>query len=413
MDQNDIREGFLELVRAELSVYGVNLTQIKVDSKDEIYIEDHFVDQVVFKEKSEWPEKQINIRCYTVDYGRIIFMPDQSFYAEYRKREDLENCLDTQIDEVNLKIKELHILYLAQLADSSLDKTLDERIIPTLAKNYQITNSLSDVANWKVKIILGNNVNKNDPRQKGDFDSVGYVRIGLKTGTIVPIARGDEHNLGGDLIYYLINKQLIPNDLYYPVHYRNDYVSSDNTQALMAFKVWRKLGGPNIIIKNKTISSSDQNVFQVTIDDYIKAEGKITINKGELLPLGKELLQKLHVVSKLCIDARHDDRKSKRLFLEALKTYTFYLDKILVFYGDAQKELLNDIMKAESIGGEAGIQQVEQLFFGFDSFKNKLHMKVREALKELEKPSPFRWKVEEIEKIFGDLELANHELGNF
>lgn len=411
VNHNEIKEGFLDLVRAELSVYGVDPLQISIDESDYLHIEYHSVDQAVFNEKSNWIEKRMSINCYTVDHGRIIFMPAQEFYKEYRERQDLEDILDIQINEVNPKIKDLHNLFISQLAEENIDKTLQERIQPSLAKNYQITESLSDVLNWKVKIILGNNIGSKSDKKKGDFDDVEYVRIGLKTGVLIPIARGDAHHLGGDLIYHLINKNLIPDDLYYPICPRNDYVDSGNNQALMAFKIWRKLGGPNIVIKN---NSSSECIFQITLDDYIKTEGKITINKGELLPLGKELIDRLKIVSKLCIDARHDERKLKRFFLEALKTYTFVLEKIYIFKDESQQSILNDIMRAEAIGGEEGIKKIEQLFFGMNSFKNKLHIEVREAIKSLENNNNrVDWKIEQIMKIFGDLRLANHELGNF
>lgn len=409
-NHNEIKEGFLDLVRAELSVYGADPLKISIDQDDYVYIDDHIVDQPVFIEKSNWIETKMKIRCYTVDYGRIIFMPEHQFYNEYRQREDLENILYTQIDEINAKIKEMHSLYISQLAEENMDKTLAERIVPSLAKNYQITEHLSDVLNWKVKIILGNSMRA--PLKKGDYDNVGYVRIGLKTGTIVPIACSDEHNRGGDLIFHLINKNLIPDDIYYPICPRNDYVAADDTQALLAFKVWRKLGGPNIVIKNSSLTHESQISFQITIDDYIKRDGKIELAKGELLPLGKELIDRLKIVSKLCIDSRHDERRAKRFFLEAIKTYTFILEKIYVFSTDADKQILQDLMKAESLGGDAGIKKVEEIIFGMNGVKNKIHNKIRKSLDELKKDKPFSYIVEDAQKIFGDLELANNELAS-
>ena len=410
MTQNEIKEGFLDIVKAELAFYGIESSKVSINNRELIEIDDHFLEnQVLFMEKAQWPHSNIKIRAYTVDNGKIIFRPDNNFEDQYRENDQLRSILHVQIEEVNQKIKELNEQYLKQLSEFVLDKTLDERLIPELIENYQLTYSLADVLNWKVKIILNNSVSfdENDKKlKKGDMDSVGYVMIGLKTGTLIPIARADEHHKGYDLIYHLVNKGYIPDDSYYAIFSSHTYVNSNDTEALLALKTWRKLGGQNLIIKSET---NDIN-FQMSIDDYIKKEGKIEINKGELFPLGAELIKKLKTVSSLCIESRKDSRKEKRLYAEVLSLYNFYLQKIEVHYSE-NDEILKNIYLAESIGGEEGIKKIEQYIFGFEGFKNKIHNNVREAINAKNKNS-YSFKIRTMESIFGDLDLANHELGS-
>lgn len=112
-------------------------------------------------------------------------------------------------------------------------------------------------------------------------------------------------------------------------------------------------------------------------------------------------------VSSLCIEARKDERKEKRLYSESLRTYKFFLEKVTIYSTEDEKSVLLDIMKAESLGGEEGIKKLEQLFFGFDGFKNKLHNQIRKAIS-----TTYDFERRDMLGIFGDLELANHLFGS-
>lgn len=400
----ELQDGFISILKAELSEFGIDETQVTLSNMGKIEIEDHYVDFAVFIEKTEWSRPDMKIRAYTIDSGMIIFMPDSQHYEEYRGSEELENEMEEIRKKVNQKLDELTKIYYESVRELNEDKPLSERFIPALLANYQVTDSLAMVRNWKAKVILRNSAGPDSPK-KGEFDAVGYVHIGINLGNIIPIARADEHHRGYDLIEYLQEKGLIPQDIYQPFYVHSDYVDANDAVALQAMKTWRKLGGPNIVIKNWTNSGT---AFQVTMDDYIKAEGDIQINKGSLFPLGQGLIDQLKLLSALCIEARQNERKEKQLYKQAVKTFEYYVKNILMLSPNNSAEVLTKIAQAEALGGEEGIKCLEQLMFGFDSFKNKLHNQVRRALD----PKALRYERNDMQAIFGDLELANHELGS-
>lgn len=92
------------------------------------------------------------------------------------------------------------IIRIVEAASSSsfiLDPALDPR-------DYEITNSLRDVRNWRVKTFLNNN---GADTKIGSMDPVGYVMISLTSNRIIPISTNDEHRQGYDLLYYLRDKK--------------------------------------------------------------------------------------------------------------------------------------------------------------------------------------------------------------
>jgi hypothetical protein len=407
MEILELKQGYLDLIKAELSLFGVDTSQVSLNESYGLIIEDHLVDMAIFAEKASW-KYSIPIRAYSLeDYKTIIFMPTREHYDEYCSNDEMELIIESMRKEINEKVSDLSKLFFEQVAEITFELTLEQRISESIKDNLKISSSLSDIENWKAKIILGNSIGgaKEDRLDVGDFDSIGYTWIGITSGTIVPVARGDEHHRGGDLMYYLKSKKMIPQDTYYPIFYHHDYVDANDSIALQAFKVWRKLGGPNIILNRE--SSQGGEPFHITMDDYIQAQGNIEITKGKLLPIGQKLIDMLTVVSKLCIESRNDERKQKRLYVECLKTYNFYLNKVKIFSTDAEKQVVQDIMKAEAIGGDEGIKQIEQLFFGFNSFKNNLHNQIRKA-----QTAKYDFERRDMAGVFGDLDLANHLLGS-
>ena len=65
------------------------------------------------------------------------------------------------------------------------------------------------------------------------------------------------------------------------------------------------------------------------------------------------------------------------------------------------------VSSAEKLGGPEGLQKLEEAIFGFDGLKNQIHQQVRVAMD----PKAFSFKRDDMLGIFGDLDLANHELG--
>lgn len=399
----ELQDEMLTKAKTDLVKYGIDINLLTVSNRGVLDLQDHQVDLSYFIEKTSFSRRDIQLRAYILDDGRFVFMPLEEFYDEYRSNDALSEEIERHQKEVQEILISLSKDFFSKIQKLNESKTLVERIIPGIASNIQNTDSLSTIKSWKAKVILANSAGPTSPKC-GEFDKIGYIHIGLKHGNLIPIARADEHHQGFDLIEYLVEKGLIPEDTYYPLNVNINYVDANDAVALEAMKVWRKLGGPNVLIKHH---SSHRGVFQITMDDYIKADANIQINKGSLLPLGAELLTHLKLLSSLCIESRKNERKEKQLYKQALKTYNFYLKNILTMEPKSAKLVKDKLDEAETVGGEEGIKLVEAVCFGFNSFKNELHNDVRKALD----PKSYSFQKEGMEAIFGDLELANHELG--
>lgn len=401
----EIKDGYLELVKAELSDYGLDLNKIFINEQGQIEIEEHFLEMDTFVSFTSWSKPEMILRVYTVDAGYLVFMPTREFYQEYRENDLLMEELELHYKKAQEKINELSQEYFSAIRELNDDKTLEERIPQYVSENLQKTESLKDISSWKVKVLIGNSIGKDGP-EVGEMDSVGYTHIGLNTGTIIPVARGDEHHRGYDLIHHLISKGLIPKDTYHPIFFNGDYVSGFDGVALQAMKTWRKLGGENIIIKNS--SNNSGSPFQLTMDDYIKAEGKIEINKGELLPLGKDFINHLKTLSEKTTQFRKTQKGEKSVYVQALRFLNFYQEKIIQYPTKSFEETKAQVLASEKLGGLEGLQKLEEAIFGFNGLKNQVHQDLRKALD----PKAFSFQRDNMIAIFGDLDLANHELGS-
>ena len=80
-----------------------------------------------------------------------------------------------------------------------------------LQKYYNIEGNISNIYEWRAKIILNNSSSN---LKIGDYDNVGYIMINHNNSDIIPIARSDEHQRGEELLYHLYSKKLIDNLMY-------------------------------------------------------------------------------------------------------------------------------------------------------------------------------------------------------
>jgi len=402
----ELREGLKDLISIELEEYGVNPDLIKISEENLLIVEDHDLDVSKFFEKTNFSQKKYKFKVYSLENGRLIFMPKEPFYEEYRNDEKISEELEEIREKANLLIKDFIFKFLEEILDKNLDIPLEKRFPKGLEQNFQRTD-LFDVKNWKAMTVLANSKGSDDP-DIGEFGPVGYVMIGINSGMIVPISRSDEHRMGYDLIYHYIDNNLIEQDQFYPIFsFGNNYVDGNDPVALYAFKVWRKLGGQNLVVNNSS-RGYNSGEFKITMDDYIALNGQVEIIKGELLPIGKNLINHLTNLSTLIMEARKNPIKEKAVYKTALRTYLYYLKNVEVYFSEENlAEMTQKIENAQATSGEEGLKLLEQLFFGFDSFKNKLHIQLRKAISE-ERSLCRR----DMDALFGDLELANHLLGS-
>lgn len=304
----------------------------------------------------------------------------------------IENKIDKEID----KALEMSLFQIKPNFEN-----FEDRIPGTIRENYKITGDFSTVREWKALVYEANSQGRGEPG-KGGMGNVGYTMIDLDTGLIVPIARSDEHNMGGDLIYKLVRSKKIPKGNYYPVYFGNNYAFSDEPsevkRTLKAFKIWRDNGGENTTVSN---GGNNRNLdYTVKMDDYIKSEGKISIPKGEILPMGQRIVRYLEK----CATTIKDHHLGKNVKLDMVCNYAELIIKELSgsysFFSETE-ELGKSIYQYKNDGD---IKKLEEALFSHNGFKNKIHMDIRHGVKE-----PGSIKARDAERIFGDLEVANSE----
>lgn len=154
---------------------------------------------------------------------------------------------------------------------------------------YETSGDLSNVGNWKAKIVLGNCMAGN--LKVGDMDEVGYVAINLKTDEIVPITRSDEHWAGYELLWHLYDRGIIkskPEDFItlFPGNNYPDYTVSekDSGKYVGAVKKWLSYGGRSgSIVMTKISCVTD-------MEEYVKLNGKLPDKPKEPMKPGREIL---------------------------------------------------------------------------------------------------------------------------
>lgn len=134
--------------------------------------------------------------------------------------------------------------------------------------DVKVEGDLSNVANWKAKIQVGNSLTSG--MEEGDYDDVGYVAINSKGDDIVPIARSDEHRSGYEYLYKLSKKGGLKGRVQdyitlfrrdnYPEHFIGNKAGKAGKELkeweegreayVSALKKWRSYGGRNLVIQS-------------------------------------------------------------------------------------------------------------------------------------------------------------------
>lgn len=283
------------------------------------------------------------------------------------------------------------------------------RIPKSIKGNYKIKGDMSNVKNWKVKIILGNNLSSKENKKVGDWDGVGYVMIATKSNNIIPIARSDEHQTGYDLIEHLQDKKLIKEEPYTPIYtLSQDYIYSDHKDhlenKLNIYKKFLEYGGNNI-----KVDDSNSNYIG-TIEDIIARNGNVKIKKGEVMPFGRKIIDSLDEIATLLTKILKSPNESLIHKLND-KALSFLENNrfILMVELDIDNEFI-DTLNIDINKNYDEYNIVDKGFFGMNGIKNQIHKNIKQAIK-----NPNDYSSKGIAKIFGDITKANNEfnrLGN-
>lgn len=297
---------------------------------------------------------------------------------------------------------------------SLMEGTHSFALHPSLDPNkYQISDSLRSVQSWKAYTYVNNNADVG----KGNFDKVGYVMISKTNNTIIPISRSDEHNQGFDLLWDMIEgntAEKIKHDIdindYVAVWpHGNNYIHTqkDIPDWLTVLKKFISYGGnPDGIVHGPR----DSRGHILRIADFISHDGDFTIQQGKLAPLGQVLYDNFKNLAEMIRSVDGGDRiKTTQAFVAAVK-FAKMLPDISSKLGVPYNDLLALPKKIKELQKENNIQGLDELFFGFDSLKNKIHINMKKTFAEQQAgQSPWMWG--DITAVWGDVELAIDLLG--
>lgn len=294
--------------------------------------------------------------------------------------------------------------------------TENEKSSFTLAKecdpsNYNITGSLRQVERWKAKIIAGNSVGYT--QDVGDWDDVGYVMINLHNNDIIPIARGDEHHTGFDLLYDMG----VNTDHYCPLFNGNNYVynQQDVDKMIVAATKWMSYGGGDFMIIGSN-SLTGKALFASQLIDMNNMEYTIEPNKMSMI--GEKLFDGFVGIADALSEARNEPmniRKAQISYLKALDLVKL-IKKIGYFRLPFEKTktlTISDVMAIDKKilelkrNHDGDTYELEMLIFGPNGLKNGMHNAIRRDNKK-----SGNIVFTDSYKIFGpDLELAVSKFG--
>jgi hypothetical protein len=304
------------------------------------------------------------------------------------------------------------------------------RLHPGLSpEHYQITENLREFERWRVITHCGTSYSEDWIKSQGlekNLDpgammEVGYIMISLKDDTIIPIARGDEHHRGYDVLSDEIaeecrrNGHSINTKDYIPIWgYGSNYIyhKSEIPDMLIALEKFLSYGGRDGPLQG----SNDLRNLVMNSSEFVARKGKIAIKPGTLAPAGKIVHDELVKLASAIRAANPDQRSSvgaafqaAKKFVQKVGDFSFYLNidyktKVQeIFYRDDKK--INELQKAGDLAG------LEKLFFGFNGVKNEIHNAIRGCNERKRKGENPKYDDDRIEALWGDTKLAEDMLG--
>jgi len=277
-------------------------------------------------------------------------------------------------------------------------------------EDYQITDNMRDVARWRCRIFAGD--------ERDGQNKVGYVMISLKDDTIVPIARGDEHHRGMDLMYDFQNgykkggfridkvEGLRASD-YIPIwaHGQNYiYDPREIPNLLIAVRKFLSYGG----IDGVLIGANQMSGKIVKLSTFVSLNGNLEIKAGTLAPIGQKIyddMKKLaDILRSIPIDA--DRITARPAFVQAAKILKEMPASIIYKLGIDYDDFKELPAKLRALQKDNDYKGLEELFFAYHGVKNKMHTFMKDNKDNM-------WHDRELKGIWGDVDLAIDMLGRF
>ena len=289
---------------------------------------------------------------------------------------------------------------------AALSQFINDRPLPVMSIAKSEARALKDFKDFSTVedattlVRLANSCSRET--KIGDRQSIGYWMIDIINGTVIPVARADEHHRGFDFVRHLISKGKLPESIYVPIWSGNQILSnasevSENLLYIRGYKIWLANGGEDFFIETSQPSSV------ILMSDFCKSGGivlKQEENVTGLSKYGKAIIRDLNfIVSSLDKHRQGRDFKENTLWDHAddLIWLAKYIPSITY-------DVKVDTAKYNKIKEESDYKELEQFIFAFEGIKNQIHILVKEQTK---KDS---YKFKDLSLAFGNLEEFERRL---
>lgn len=269
-------------------------------------------------------------------------------------------------------------------------------IIPKeIAHLYKITGNFTNINRWEAKIVIGNSLGSG--QQVGDWDGINYIMIPDKTNIIIPIAMGDEHQIGYEALYdYFYKKKLVPKDNYISISKGFNAIYDIENQKdlnlyLQAYTNWIKNKGEDselVIISRGKWRGKISSFLDTFTGKNFEEFSRILSGEPEEVVITKEGKKFVNLIEQFYRDFKK-------------RNYDFAFNSAFALL-QISKKLLNrsDYSKLENeyfnIEARQDTSKLEDFVLGFNGIKNIIHNLIRK-------------KDRTIEDFFGSLQGANEE----
>ncbi|MFZ3482049.1 hypothetical protein [Sphingomonas sp. 3-13AW] len=296
------------------------------------------------------------------------------------------------------------------------------RLHPALdASKYEMPGSLANVRRWKAWCYVGNDCPAEETRTMQD---VGYVMVSLVDDTIIPIARGDEHHRGYDLLHDFSTGEYMnygagtrrrgkrapglpinPRD-YVPVwSHGTNYVygPKDVADMTVALRKWLSYGGRDGIV----IGANDLRGKALGSRDMVERNGDFTVDPGSLAPLGAAIYAQFEKISTTLVAlGPTPDRIAMTDAFQQVFDLLFMVDPFGYQIGLDQARKEDATQRLRDARKSADSQALWEIVFGFNGLKNVMHKYLRD-----ETEKAWAWSRDHLRSIWGDPDLAIDMLG--
>lgn len=334
----------------------------------------------------------------------VIIVDGKAEMSFKNKAKFLENTEDA---ENHLRHMQNHIDYEIDRAfRAALGKFINEGPLPdmTIAKSeVRALKGFSDFSKCDDATTLVRLANSGG--RIGAREKIGYWVIDIVNGTVIPVARSDEHHRGLDFVHHLVEKGKLPDSIYIPIWAGNQIIWDGETLdanllILRAYRIWLANGGEDYFVE------INRPKCIVSMSDFVKCEGVVKGQDSESTALtkqGRAIVRDLVFIA----DALSRHRSNRDFKENSLWDHCDELVWLAKNHPSLMYDVKVDTSKYQKIKEESDYSELEQFIFAFNGIKNQIHIAVKEQVNDKK-----GFKIKDFSLAFGNLEEFERKLSS-